>query len=153
MQLLGLYMAVLIQRTQLLTSLEIFMSIWALGYMLDEVLLFTIPNNMNRLLDFLMQEARFFYWTYGTYLMLILSLAPCNVLDGNLNALRRLSGTKALWIPCWWSISRDCRYRIRPSRSECYFLVPKTIRCSGFVPLFPSTSDDNKITHDTFLKW
>ena len=61
MQLLGLYMAVLIQRTQLLTSLEIFMSIWALGYMLDEVLLFTIPNNMNRLLDFLMQEARFFY--------------------------------------------------------------------------------------------
>ena len=30
-------MAVLIQRTQLLTSLEIFMSIWALGYMLDEV--------------------------------------------------------------------------------------------------------------------
>jgi len=36
-KLLVLYMAVLIQRAQILTSLEMIMSFWALGFMLDEV--------------------------------------------------------------------------------------------------------------------
>lgn len=35
-------MAVLIQRTQMLATLEMVMSFWALGYMLDEVSLFSI---------------------------------------------------------------------------------------------------------------
>jgi hypothetical protein len=37
-KLLGLYLAVLIERSQGLTTLEMVMSFWALGYMLDEVL-------------------------------------------------------------------------------------------------------------------